>query len=256
MANALQDKMWFLNHDLLQGRYATLDFGCADGTLTREIAARTRLGDRTIGYDSDPSQIALCREDDRGLISYQSQWLNAADVWQHYHGFQGPRLLVLSSVLHEILSQSKGEPHRILREAINMADYVVIRDMYWPDDRYNWVGRGSSLVAKIHEGIHNVGYKDRLYSHEERYGFVAESRKSFVHFLLKEQYREYWRTELEEDYFALTPRAITDLFGMAFAPLHFETYTLPWFKQWAKSMFNVTVIDHTHLKAIYMRVRS
>ncbi|MBK1871537.1 hypothetical protein [Taklimakanibacter albus] len=247
MARSLDDKKWFLEHPALWGRNAWLDFGCADGVLTREIAASTPLGHPVVGYDNDHVQILNARQDGRGVIKYASDWHKAQADWL---SIEGPRVVVFSSVLHEVVASADyGAPHN---QAIRNAEYVVIRDMYWgqtnkeieDDER-----RGYTVDVKF-----PLAWK-RMVAHEERFGFIRKSQKSFVHLLLKEQHRDNWESEWREDYFALTPERLHALLGERFIPVYFETYTLPYFKQWAKQTFNINVIDHTHLKAIFKRVR-
>jgi SAM-dependent methyltransferase len=132
MGHALADKMFFVERVPAEVTVFA-DFGCADGRLLREIHLQRRewpqgWGHHYIGFDHNAGMIELAKRT-RSIGNYEFTAdfaMFAARIDRHHR--KGLKVcLVLSSVVHEVMSQQPGEfiPfwHQLKRSAASTSRY-------------------------------------------------------------------------------------------------------------------------------------
>ena len=94
MQKSLDDKLFFMN--MVDDIDTVLDYGCADGSLLKEIGKRIK-GCNLIGYDIDDTMISKAKENVPDCV-FDESFCNCKNY------VQGKTLLNLSSVIHEVYS--------------------------------------------------------------------------------------------------------------------------------------------------------
>lgn len=247
MSRSVQDKLWFMG-SIPSGPVAFADFGCADGSLLRAIHER-RPDAELLGYDlsTDAIEAAIRRCPGGGY-------------WTPHLAFFAARIrrckeagltvvLVLSSVVHEVISQgTRWEDFWKTIRSLG-ADYVAIRDMGVEASAFSTpVEAGLELSLMRSDKL-----TDWLLYGVQECGQLA-SRAEMLHGLLKYQYADRER-EYAENYFALTVEQWHNLtgFGSGYSLRHFEHYSLPYHRQRWEQDFGVDIPDATHIKILLKR---
>lgn len=233
MRKSMKDKVWFL--DRLDPAITNIyDFGCADGTLLREVGM-VKPSLNLLGYDKSPAMTEVCARE----IDIHNRPL--CQVPQH-------TLLNASSVFHEIHSYGSRESIRSDYNAIFHvgADYIAIRDMFYT----KYMNRHSNptqmvLVERA------IGYQ-KVREFEHIHGSISDN-KNLLHLLLKYRYTENWAREVRENYF---PHSFEDFIKKIpnnYEVVYSNLYTLPFLRQKIWDDIGFWLQYPTHAKILLRR---
>ena len=125
----MKDKLFFtsiLPHDK---EYSFFDYGCGDGELLFHLRRIYGNGCHYTGYDTNPTMIRKAREKD--YDSYYSESVGC----MHYISNVRNKVLILSSVIHEILTEDQGLIDLFWNRVQETNwDYIVVRDMMYSEE--------------------------------------------------------------------------------------------------------------------------
>ena len=240
---SLKDKLWFVGL-LPTGRPLTyIDFGCADGALLGAIARDNPCAE-LVGYDvrKDAIEAAVRRLPGAFCTPEIAMLMLKAQEAKR----QGRRVvLILSSVIHEVLSQGTmwWQFWQTVRD-IN-ADYIAIRDMAVEQDAW----ATPPLYREAEALCCAPAYQQWMLS-----GGGMENRGDMLHGLLKYRYGD-WEREYAENYLPLSSEEYLNLttVGSGYRLRHFEHYSYEFHrKQWQED-FGITISDATHVKILLKR---
>ena len=245
MSLTMKDKLFFVEK-IKTSVY--IDYGCADGTLLCELDAIYNDPNIIyIGYDRSNEMIELVKSKWGGIgkILFTSNFEELLINLQKYK----EATLILSSVLHEILSQGimQDEFWDSLKKL--PLKYIVIRDM-----AYNPIIGQSKFERYLVSKMYCKNSKQ--YSEFcEKFGKITDNIL-FCHYLLKYRYTQNWKRELEENYFAFDPNfAIEYLTKYRFYPIYLERFNVPYI---VETLLKEVQIDlnrfgQTHIKLIFQK---
>ena len=228
MKRSLYDKLFFV--DKIDPSMI-VDFGCADGTLMRELSTYFP-SIPIIGVDNDPEMFNKCPDlDIRPNIP--KEYPNAA--------------LILSSVLHEIHSYcGQGEIEAFWNEA-RRYDYIVIRDMSLQRD----LEINHYSIKRAVEKIQTT-YPNQLKDFQKVWGKIQDT-ESLIHFLLKYMYVDNWEREVQENYLINDVANIITLIKDTHEIIFKEHTSLSFLEQKWKDDLDISLTIPTHLKLIVKR---
>lgn len=214
-------KLFFVDKLPMQQLGAVVDFGCADGSLLKALRHVVSPECLLLGVDNDLGQLAAARATFVDGDGFYSSW---DFVDPYLTDGRRPSLLILSSVLHEVLSTMELETFWAQVEARGF-DYIAIRDMAVPTAyRYRQTPK---LWLKLADQRLRA---ERIAEHEALYGSTLWL-DSFVHLLLKYPYESDWKRELEEDYLPhATEELVTLLTSGPYAATHHAATATKHFK--------------------------
>lgn len=245
MRNGFYDKMFFV--DKIFGEWQTmLDYGCADGFLTKLIA-EVFPTKTIIGYDSDKHMI-------NGNYSIGPLPANVifstiptkADV------------LLLSSVIHEIYSYEFKEGVDKFWDFVFNSGFkkIIIRDMIYDDNTFPGIST-EETASRVRTWCHQNKCLGELQNFEEIYGNIKRGGRSLVHFMLKYMYitSPNWKREISEDYLSCSIRQLKNLIPKdKYWIVHTESYSVPYLRHKWKQDFNIRYYPHTHSKIIIEQI--
>lgn len=235
MEKSLDEKLFFL--DKLPPEVTALaDFGCADGMLLRAAQKHNPSIEHLIGYDHDTGMLSIAR-DFGGSELTDSYGMFAARLNRH-HKVGRKSCLVLSSVIHEVISQ--GVPWQTLWKAISDlgCTYVAIRDMAVSDDT-------------IDKPAPRIGPPLRdWHAH-----YSIQSMSDYLQAVLKARYPENADREAMENYFPVTVEAMLNMctVGSGYKLRHFEHAPLQFLVDEWRAKTGETLRDPTHVKMLLKR---
>lgn len=239
MRNGFYDKLFFV--DKLFGEWSSfLDYGCADGFLTKLIAEI--FPDKNV-YGYEASEI------------YRDNY-SIGSLPDNVHFSERVRqtdVILLSSVLHEILHYGKiDEIAKFWYFVFNSGyKYIIIRDMICMENANSWLSVTDALVSKVTKWCSSNGFYGELLRFEEVYGDIAQP-KAMLQFLLKYMYisSPNWNRELQEDYLHLNYSSLMKKIPPFYTVDYSEVYTLPYLQhKWAED-FGAVPSFKTHIKMI------
>lgn len=246
LRTTLGDKLFFLDKVPVGEDMVFVDFGCADGSLLKELKAnREMFSWKTAlyyGVDRDPAQ-------------RDATWENFPEINGTFEGLAPVPLhedrtsvLIVSSVLHELFSENLGRFFWSLVEKMGF-DYIAVRDYALSPEVYQkptpqwWV---EEAMAQ--------GYFNELRDMGVKYGSMLRLH-NFMHFLLKYPYRENWARELEENY---VPHSTWELWGLLtgsgkYVTTYIHETTTQHFKDRIERDFGITNAPTTHVEMVLKR---
>lgn len=233
MAKSVSDKLFFTNkiYDFNQ----VVDFGCADGSLIKEIYQKTN-GVELIGYDISKNMLEIARKEN-SMANYFNEW---DDIKVRPNS-----LLNLSSVIHEVYSYSKAnEIRRFWSRVFNSGfKYIVIRDMF--------VSKKTLVKTDVEDEkkVRKISNKYILKSFESRNGSIKVLR-NFIHYLLKYSYTDNWKRENNENYLPLFYEDLLSIIPESFDVLYQDNFVLPYLQDKIVKDFDVVLNEFTHMKLI------
>ena len=216
MAKSAYDKLGFVDK-IFEPISVIVDFGCADGAVTRLMRTFYNPDEtRILGYDL-PEIIPVYNEED---VNNNIYFLNALEsmkflisTWRDERKKNGKVLLVMNSVLHEIYNyMSPAEINDLYKELFDVVDpdYIWVRDMFIQDNDFDlsYTKRRDAVdicLEKISCSTTNLNkYTEFLRCNnihvDENHPVSAYD---MLHFLMKYTYKN-WDKEKNENYMILT----------------------------------------------------
>lgn len=240
MAKSIEDKLWFTQF-LEQSQFydaIIVDYGCGDGTLIRKLEEKFWSVFDYFGIDNNEEMLKIASS----KISLGDRIYYSKNIPQLVTN--RPKILILSSVLHEILSYSSLRSLEEIRDF--QPDYIFIRDMYIDESAYRNV---TEDISKVRE--HPL-YKDFI-----KVNFGDENGLEWadiIHFLFKYRYEENWEREVQENYLSFNfHKEDFDFWFTDYYTIYEKQYTLPFLKEQVKKDFGIDLIDNTHINLILKR---
>lgn len=252
MIKGIEDKLFFLNL-LPENRYIFIDFGCADGILINTMCNMESLHfpNKYIGYDTSDVMIDLAKTkwnwSKRDDVYFTSDWKEVESI---ISGRFGKKVLILSSVIHEVYSYAKSSDDiqkfwSIVKSGL--FDYIVIRDMLPTKD----IDRDSNLdlYNRIFDNIKIP--KERVKEFCDTWGDLTNN-KNLIHFLLKYRWQINWDREVHENYFPIYLEELLDAF-YDYNLDYLKRFRVPFLDEYFKKEFDITLKDYTHCKLIFSK---
>jgi hypothetical protein len=242
MRNGFYDKLFFIDK-LFEDWKSLIDYGCADGFLTKMIA--NIFPDKAImGYDDSEEMIKLAYSsgDKPNNVRFTS-------------AFTGADVIYLSSMIHEVYSYKKDQKGIDFFWGMvfnNRRRYVVIRDMgvrYDPTPKFDT----TDTILAIKNYCRRINAIGEVFRFEEKFGKLEGFPYQVLHLLLKLPYisSPNWNRELNEDYIPISfDRLMNSYVPENWEVEYSELYQLPYLKYWWKKEIGITVPYTTHMKLI------
>lgn len=246
LGSSLEEKIFFLSR-IPSEVTVFADFGCGDGRLLAEVETR-RKTDALLGYDHHPSAFETC-------YGKTTQFTNSLPLFVMRLEAQrraGHKIcLILSSVVHEVLSQGTSwfKFWKLIREF--NPDYIAIRDMACSIDA-TVKGPRSNMAMQL-EGDDRMA-ASLLYNTAETGMFTTQAE--VLEALLKYHYTENMQQELDESYFPLAAEQWFNLtnVGSGYQISYFDHHSVQWHRENWKRDFGLDIEDPTHIKIILKKV--
>ena len=254
MRKSMKDKLFFLDF-IPEEKCIFVDFGCADGSLLTAIYEMDIEGDfhnKYIGYDISSEMIDLAKTKFNyctDKVLFTSNW---KDVESKLKTWKGTKILILSSVIHEVYSYAKDrqEISDFWDKVINTNfDYICVRDMMYSQD----MDRNTS--PNLYNAFitwRTLEMKTQVDQFSSKYGSI-QNNLNFVHFLLKYRWTINWDREVNENYFPIEVNAFLDNFEYKYNITYLQRFRIPFLEQCWEKDFNIKIDDYTHIKAIFER---
>lgn len=229
---SLKDKLFFEDKIDLHNKII-IDFGCAHGTLIKELAPKYP-DSNFIGIDQDNilrnKAIELNIENNNTYFDKNLDVLDMKEITSQNKEI----IIILSSVCHEL-----GDYQYKLLEFIDeYCDYIIIRDMYFNKSYNKFITQEE--LSLIYE---NSDIKKLLQFIAKGYGIPK--LELIYHWLLKYRYSENWEHELKEDYFSTK----WDIFE-EYTIIYDYKYTHKFTKEQVKKDFDIDLKLPTHREMI------
>ena len=233
------DKLFFV--DKVQPDLV-VDFGCASGTLLKNLA-RFCPDVKRIGFDNDIRMVTeySCKES-----PITTNW---EDILKMVKAAKAPTL-ILSSVIHEVFHYgSKADIDAFWDKVFNSGfKYIIVRDMV-PSRGIDRVSCPNDVKKTYHKFLGSKALTDF-----ERIWGSIENNRNLVHFLLKYRYLEpNWEREVRENYIPIPREDLLAKIPMEYDVVFHEHYVLPYLLQTVKDDTGIELKDPTHLKLILRR---
>lgn len=240
MAKSIEDKLWFTKF-LEQPQFydaIIVDYGCGDGTLIKRLESQYWGLFDYFGVDNNEEMLKIANY----KVSLENKIYYSKTIPQFVTN--RPKILILSSVLHEILCYKSWKS---IEEIIGFKpDYIFIRDMRLDESAYRNI---TEDISKVRE--------HPLYKNFIRVNFGDEKDiqwSDIIHFLFKYRYEENWEREVNENYLALNfYDEDFDFWFKDYYTIYEKKYTLPFLKEQIKKDFNIDLMDNTHINLILKR---
>ena len=257
MSKNIDDKLFFIDF-LPKSSMLVVDFGCADGTLItkmyelcNERCAGTLI--KYIGFDISEEMINLAKTKFNyctNRVSFTNDWKEVETELLSYTGY---KVLILSSVIHEVYSYGTEESVRIFWDRVIHSGfhYICVRDMMYSED----MNRQTNPLASHRYGLEKLTkapLNTYLKEFEEKWGSI-NNNKNLIHFLLKYRWQINWQRELNENYFPIELNIFLSKFKYMYNQTYLERFRVPFLEECWKKDFDITVDDYTHIKAIFER---
>lgn len=247
MANAIEDKLWFMKH-LPYDDCLFVDFGCADETVLNFMTKIPKLWPNCtyVGYDISETMINLAKEkydwDPKQKVIFTDKW---DIVKEEIHNCKNcKKVLILSSVIHEVYSYGQPEDIKEFWDRILYSDfdYIFIRDMMLANDalRESDLDMVSKIIAKTDS--------DQLESFESNWGRLENNMQNVIHFLLKYRWKINWDREVKENYFPIMLDEFLEWFNIDYKINYLERFQIPYLHDCILKDYNINMEDRTHIK--------
>jgi hypothetical protein len=268
MSKHLEDKLfWYDRFGIYD--FLLVDFGCADGALINQCCDldSEKICRRSyVGYDISETMIDFAKTSFRGSndndVFFTSSW---DDVKRKVDKYNGLKILLLSSVIHEVYSYAK-EPEEIDEfwdRVLNSGfDYIIVRDMMVSYDtlRPTMIGRRKDYYDNFKKKLKGTKYEGMLEDFEAKWG-SCNVEKNFIHFLLKSNWLVNWNRELNENYFPIYVEEFLELMNSSCATLgetgynldYLERFQVPYLYLQIHTNLHEQLTDNTHIKCIFSK---
>ncbi len=259
MKKSMQDKLFFIDHLPKNQDFCFVDFGCADGTMINfltEIYNGEEQKNIYIGYDISDQMIDIAKTNYHGPmefdVSFTTNWDNIIKKMKSLGSIRYKKVLILSSVIHEVYSYGDANSiHEFWEHVVNSDfDYICVRDMC-PDsdiDRYS----NHNLLQAIEWS--NSITEDQVNEFSKIWGPLTNN-KNAIHFLLKYRWKVNWDREVHENYFPIyVGDLITNItYQNNYTIDYLERFRVPFLDKCIKEDFDIELEDFTHIKAIFTK---
>ena len=163
------------------------------------------------------------------------------------------KVLILSSVIHEVYSYGTEESVRVFWDRVIHSGfhYICVRDMMYSED----MDRQTNPLTSHRYGLEKLTkapLNTCLKEFEEKWGSI-NNNKNLIHFLLKYRWQINWERELNENYFPIEFHLFLSKFESMYNQTYLERFRVPFLEDCWKKDFDITVNDYTHIKAIFER---
>lgn len=232
------DKLFFV--DKIQPDLV-VDFGCASGTLLRQLRRFCPNMD-VVGYDADTEMAKHSDEE----VHIATSW----DFIKSEVSMSKSPALILSSVIHEVYHYgSKADIDAFWAKVFGSKfKYIVIRDMV-PSRGIDRVSCPNDIKKIYHKFLGTKALTDF-----ERIWGSIENNRNLVHFLLKYRYLEpNWEREVRENYIPIAREDLLAKVPLEYDVVFHEHYVLPYVLQTVRDDTGIELKDPTHLKLILRR---
>ncbi len=250
MAKGLKDKMFFVDLLPKDEDFVFVDFGCADGVMINALYELYPKSD-FVGYDVSESMIALakCRFDyPADNVHFTDQW---SAVQEYLKQSNKKRVLILSSVIHEVYSYAKEGDIEFFWKCIlrNNFDYICVRDMMPSED----IDRDTdeTLLQTFADHLIEHPANEQLLDDFEKIWGPLISNKNFIHFLLKYRYTINWDREVNENYFPIYVEDFVDILRHLYNITYMERFRVPYLDKCIEEDFGIKLEDYTHVKLMF-----
>lgn len=246
MQKSYMDKMFFVDK-IDNSTKIVLDFGCADGFLTRYMAESfpTMI---FWGYDKDEQSIT--KADSINILDncHFTFNLETFNKWLIDNNYSKSEVAInLSSVIHEVYSYSTEQEIEEFWKYVNSGfKYIIIRDMCM-DSTAHRPALKEDLI-KFKSRFDN----NKITEFEKFHGSIADNY-NLIHLLLKHKYEENWAREVRENYVPKTAEELATKINNSYKLIYFDHYILPYVANTIKESFDITIKDYTHIKFIYKK---
>ena len=253
MSKNIDDKLFFAKF-LPEHPMLIVDFGCADGTLLNALFEHfidTTSFNKYIGYDISSEMINLAK----AKFNHYSKNVIFTDKWdevvEQLKSFTEKKVLILSSVIHEIYSYcTEHEINEFWNRVLDSGfDYICVRDMMVSKD----VNHKQKInVYKFMENCIPQFSDRRKYfqSFVDKWGSIIYN-ENFIHYLLKYRWIINWDRELNENYLPIYVEDFLKIFKDKYNITYLERFRVPFLEEcWSKD-FGIKIDDYTHIKCIF-----
>lgn len=249
MSESLLDKLFFLEYIPEEDLDVIVDFGCADGTLTRAIANAYPKA-CVIGCESNKDFLKLAKEQPRQNLFYCSSWKEVEDLLSTFVDIT-KKALILSSVIHEV--HSYDDPDFFWEQIVKLPnwDYIAVRDMGLSNSQAN---KPVDVATALYfcDWIEDNPINDmQVKSFRSHWGRIS-TNKALCHFLLKYRYKVNWEREVKENYLPLTIEEVLENMR-PYHPIYFRHWTLPFIEDCVKKDFGFSMPCDTNYKAVFAK---
>ncbi|WP_269929959.1 hypothetical protein [Aminobacter sp. HY435] len=244
------DKLFFVER--VPGEVTVFaDFGCADGYLLRQLHMERREWPggwdcHFIGYDHNPDMIREAKARRTiGVYEFTSDFAMFAARLDRHHRLGRKSCLVLSSVVHEVLSQDPLQFEAFWHNIRLLGcDYIAVRDMAVEERAHHVSPEPAEYAATWdNDRIRTVVYNER------------PTRAGWLQALLKADYADNFENELRENYFPLTAEQWLNFttIGTGYKLRHFEHAPLAFLQRKWREQYGIYVPDPTHIKLLLQK---
>ena len=241
MQKSLEDKLFW--YDLINDYDTVVDFGCADGSLLKEVERRSTergLKKKLIGIDNNEVMRERAAQNvPEGYFLPELEKFYATDY----------AVLNLSSVIHEVYSYCTiNEIQAFWYNVFNRNyRYIVIRDMM--------VSKSINYDRECRFYNYNMprAYLDQYEDFYSKRGIEKPDEKTALEFFLKYRYIENWERESRENYFPIYLEELLEKIPIKYELMYLDHYILPFTKKKVKEDMDIDIVDNTHCKIILKR---
>jgi hypothetical protein len=247
LRSSIKDKLWFVSR-VPEDVTVFADFGCADGALLANLKAERQCD--VIGYDRNKSSIeaAIARSPQGGFWTPHLALFAAELDALHKQGKKS--CLILSSVVHEVLSE--GTSFHSFWKTIRAlgCDYIAIRDMGVEHDLYD---------TPVEPSLEQALMRSDKLTHWLLYGCEEVGRvgnkREMLEGLLKYDYEDTTK-EYAETYLSLSAEQWINLttVGSGYQLRHFDHYPLAYHVRRWEEDFGVSIKEPTHVNLLLKKV--
>lgn len=244
MEAALEEKLKIMDFIPQESR-DVLDVGCANGAITKIMAHRLAKMN-FLGIDIRESFIRAAKKD-TSLPNLDFRYSYLRELLAEKKRYD---VVIFLSVLHEFYSYGEGISSVVkalsdAHEILNISGRVIIRDMILP----KYLKTSDLNAINIGKKIKKNSKKRLIKSFEKKYGKL-DNLFNINHYLLKYLYEDNWKSELNENYTAVTSEEYETIFELLDMDVLFElSYKIDYLRNKWKEDFGLTDLEIAPLKS-------
>lgn len=239
LTGALKEKLEVSKYIPLKAKNV-LDVGCADGSVTIELAKMFPKMN-FFGIDLKDSFIkrAIFQAKKQRIKNISFEKIYLRDLLARAKRYDA---VIFISILHEFYSYGEGISSVLkgladAHELLKTNGEIVIRDMIF----YEYMKNTKFRVESIFNKILTKKDKQKYIKDFEKHFGPLETLYNLNHFLLKYFYKENWERECQENYVPVTFEQYEELFKLLNMDLQFkDSYLVPFLKNKWKDDFKLT----------------